>query len=32
MKALVLGCEETLRLLESELARFLKAGDLGAER
>ncbi|MGH9448850.1 MAG: hypothetical protein ACRD3O_24505 [Terriglobia bacterium] len=32
MKTLVLGCEDTLTQLESELDRFLEAGDPDGER
>ncbi len=31
MKPLVLGCEETLRLLEEQLDAFLKSGPAGGE-
>jgi hypothetical protein len=31
MKALVLGCEETLKLVEHELDRFLEAGSAGGQ-
>jgi len=31
MEALVLGCEETLKLLEDELDRFFEAGSASGE-